>query len=39
MRSDVQAKKVDIIRQNLTPSDEQVKKFWPLQQSYEKRVI
>jgi len=34
MRSDVQAKKVDIIRQNLTLTDEQGKKFWPLQRSY-----
>jgi hypothetical protein len=34
MRSDVQAKKVDIIRQNLTLTEEQAKKFWPLQRSY-----
>jgi len=34
MRSDVQAKKVDIIRQNLTLTEEQGKKFWPLQRSY-----
>jgi hypothetical protein len=35
MRSDVQAKKTDIIRQNLTLTDDQAKKFWPLQRSYE----
>jgi hypothetical protein len=35
LRSDVQAKKVDIIRQNLTLTDEQANKFWPLQRSYE----
>jgi hypothetical protein len=35
LRSDVQAKKVDIIRQNLTLADDQAKKFWPLQRSYE----
>jgi len=34
MRSDVQTKKVDIIRQNLTLTEEQGKKFWPLQRSY-----
>jgi len=34
MRSDVQAKKVDIIRQNLTLTEEQAKKFWPLQRNY-----
>jgi hypothetical protein len=35
LRSDVQAKKVDIIRQNITLTDEQANKFWPLQRSYE----
>jgi hypothetical protein len=35
MRSDVQAKKTDIIRQNITLTDDQAKKFWPLQRSYE----
>jgi hypothetical protein len=34
-RSDVQAKKVDIIRQNITLTDDQAKTFWPLQRSYE----
>jgi hypothetical protein len=35
MRSDVQAKKVDIIRQNLTLTEDQAKTFWPLQRSYD----
>lgn len=35
LRSDVKTKKVEIIRQNLTLTDEQSRKFWPLQQSYE----
>jgi hypothetical protein len=35
LRSDIQAKKTDIIRQNITLDDEQAKKFWPLQRSYE----
>jgi hypothetical protein len=35
LRSDVQTKKTDIIRQNLTLTDDQAKKFWPLQRSYE----
>ncbi len=35
MRSDVQTKKVDIIRQNLALTEEQGKQFWPLQRSYE----
>jgi hypothetical protein len=35
LRSDVQAKKVDIIRQNVTLTDEQAKTFWPIQRSYE----
>ena len=34
LRSDVQAKKVDIIRQNLTLTEEQAKKFWPIQRNY-----
>ena len=34
MRSDVQTKKVDIIRQNLTLTEEQAKKFWPVQRNY-----
>jgi hypothetical protein len=38
LRSDVQAKKVDIIRQNLTLTDEQSKTFWPLQRSYENEL-
>ncbi len=35
MRSDVQTKKVDIIRQNLTLTDDQGKNFWPIQRSYD----
>ena len=35
LRSDVQAKKTDIIRQNMTLSGDQAQKFWPLQRSYE----
>ena len=35
MRSDVQAKKTEIVRQNLTLSDSDAEKFWPLQRSYE----
>jgi hypothetical protein len=38
LRSDVQTKKVDIIRQNLTLTDEQSKTFWPLQRSYENEL-
>jgi hypothetical protein len=35
LRSDIQAKKTDIVRQNLTLSDDQAKKFWPLQRTFE----
>ncbi|MFZ0589301.1 MAG: hypothetical protein WAM39_02345 [Bryobacteraceae bacterium] len=35
MRSNIQTKKTDIIQQNLTLSDDQAKKFWPLQRSYQ----
>jgi len=35
LRSDVQSKKVEIIRQNLTLTEEQAGKFWPLQRSYD----
>jgi hypothetical protein len=35
LRSDIQIKKTDIVQQNLTLSDDQAKKFWPLQRSYE----
>jgi hypothetical protein len=35
LRSDIQTKKTDIIQQNLTLSDDQAKKFWPLQRSYQ----
>jgi hypothetical protein len=35
LRSDIQAKKTDIVQQNLTLSDDQAKKFWPLQRNYE----
>ena len=35
LRSDIQTKKTDIIRQNLTLTDDQAKKFWPLLRSYD----
>jgi hypothetical protein len=35
LRSDIQTKKTDVIQQNLTLSNEQARKFWPLQRSYE----
>jgi hypothetical protein len=35
LKADIQTKKTDILQQNLTLSDEQAKKFWPLQRSYE----
>jgi hypothetical protein len=35
LRSDIQTKKIDIIQQNLTLSDDQAKKFWPLQRGYQ----
>src|ERR1700745_2424408 len=35
LRSDIQTKKTDVIQQNLTLSDDQARKFWPLQRSYE----
>jgi hypothetical protein len=35
LRSDVKAKKTDIIQQNLTLTEDQAKKFWPIQRSYE----
>lgn len=35
LRSDVQAKKTDIIRQNITLTQDQAKTFWPIQRSYE----
>jgi hypothetical protein len=38
LRSDVKTKKVEIIRQNLTLTDEQSRKFWPLQQGYENEL-
>jgi hypothetical protein len=38
LRSDIRTKKTDIIQQNLTLSDEQAKKFWPLQRSYENEL-
>jgi hypothetical protein len=38
LRSDVQSQKVDIIRQNITLSEEQAKTFWPLQRSYENEL-
>jgi hypothetical protein len=34
LRADIQTKKMDILQQNLTPSDEQGKTFWPLQRRY-----
>jgi hypothetical protein len=38
LRSDVQSQKVDIIRQNITLSEQQAKTFWPLQRSYENEL-
>jgi Spy/CpxP family protein refolding chaperone len=35
LRSDVQTQKLDLIRQNLTLTDDQAQKFWPMQKSYE----
>jgi len=35
LRSDIKTKKVDIVQQNLTLSEVQAKKFWPLQRSYD----
>ena len=35
LRSDIQTKKTNVIQQNLTLSDDQARKFWPLQRSYE----
>ena len=35
LRSELQTKKIDVIQQNLTLSDDQARKFWPLQRSYE----
>ena len=34
-RSDIQAKKTQIIEQTLALTDDQAKNFWPLQRSYE----
>jgi hypothetical protein len=38
LRSDVKTKKLEIIRQNITLTDEQSRKFWPLQQEYENEL-
>jgi hypothetical protein len=35
MRSHVQTRKTEIIQQDLTLTDGQARKFWPLQRSYE----
>src|SRR6266702_5151308 len=35
LRSNIQTRKTDVIQQNLTLSDIQARKFWPLQRSYE----
>ncbi|MDX2181744.1 MAG: hypothetical protein SFV18_19280 [Bryobacteraceae bacterium] len=35
MRSGIKTKKVEIVRQNLTLSEDQAGKFWPLHRSYE----
>jgi hypothetical protein len=35
MRSNVQTRKTEIIQQALTLTDDQERKFWPLQRSYE----
>ena len=38
LRSNVQSQKVDIIRQNITLSEQEAKTFWPLQRSYENEL-
>jgi hypothetical protein len=38
LRSDIQTQKTALITQNLTLSDDQAKKFWPLQRSYESEL-
>lgn len=35
IRSDLQTQKTALLRQNLTLSEDDAKKFWPLQRSYE----
>ena len=35
IRSDLQAQKTVVLHQNLTLSEDEAKKFWPLQRSYE----
>ena len=35
LRSDIQTRKTDVIQQNLTLSEDQARKFWSLQRSYE----
>ena len=35
LRSDIQTRKTDVIQQNLMLSEDQARKFWPLQRSYE----
>jgi len=38
LRSNVQSQKVDIIRQNITLSEQEAKTFWPLQRTYENEL-
>jgi len=35
LRSEIQVRKTDIVQQNITLSEDQAKKFWPMQRSYE----
>jgi len=35
LRSEIQVQKTDIVQQNITLSENQAKKFWPMQRSYE----
>jgi len=35
IRSEIQVRKTDIVQQNITLSEDQAKKFWPMQRSYE----
>ena len=35
LRSETQVQKTDVVQQNITLSEDQAKKFWPMQRSYE----
>ena len=35
LRSDIETRKTSVVQQNLTLSEDQARKFWPLQRSYE----